>query len=296
MNDKEIIIPTHLPLEKQLTYVIDEGSYTLTESLLNQGADPSSNDNEAIRIAVEKNYTDIIKLLLLDKRVDPNASTSGSMLDYIIPRSVIGLAAMNGNIEIIQLLIDLGVDINVCDSEAIHSAAKYGVAETFKLLYSLGGYPESHPLFGYPTQEEYNLPNIVNCALSGGNLEIIKILLDDPSTNLEKIDNWHCSIEEASHNKRIEAFKLCYSWYKKHEKGSLLENDEKYKKLFKEIESTELKDQVITLLTLRSCNTHNYITNFPLEIILYEIAQQYQGIVIKSREDINQCIQNFNKI
>ena len=72
-------------------------SYETVKILLqDERADPSADDNFAIRLASENGHTETVKVLLQDERVDPSADDNYA----------IRWASENGNTEIVELLKD----------------------------------------------------------------------------------------------------------------------------------------------------------------------------------------------
>src|SRR5690606_5459841 len=69
------------------------GSVEIIENLLQHGADPSIENNYPISIAVEKGFTDLVRLLLNDTRVNPDVLNN------------IGKAAELGYTEIVEMLL-----------------------------------------------------------------------------------------------------------------------------------------------------------------------------------------------
>ena len=89
--------------------------YGLTDEvkrLLNKGVDPSVKDNEAIRMASKNGHTDVVRLLLQDKRVDPIDDGNYA----------IRLASRNGYTEVVKLLLQ---DRRVKDTLSKEEIEKY---------------------------------------------------------------------------------------------------------------------------------------------------------------------------
>jgi hypothetical protein len=87
--------------------------------------DPSANNNSPIKAASTHGYTEIVKLLLADPRVDPSANNN----------SAIRKASANGYTEIVKLLLaDPRVDPSAAENYALQKASTYGRTEIVKLL------------------------------------------------------------------------------------------------------------------------------------------------------------------
>lgn len=292
MQYKEAIIPEHLPLDRQLTLAIDQGSLYLTEYYLKMGANPRSNGNEPVFVAAQKNHTNIILFLIQRGIIDINVKLADPLKTHWEPSSILGFAAKNGNIEIIQTLLARKADVNIFDSEAIHFAARFGHAEAFNLLFSDCDYPKVKYAFKAFTRVPVvdNAPLILS-ALQGGSLEIIKMLLNDPRTNLLGIKNWTDHIDTG--NNRLEVFKLCYQWLKDKKQEDGFEHDEKCQQFFRELmqaEINDLKTQVLTLLTLRICAVENCFNAIPYELVFLGIASQYRSIMLDTEEKVNNVL------
>ncbi|KAK2616047.1 hypothetical protein N8I77_002764 [Diaporthe amygdali] len=96
-STSEIIAP--LPL------AVDAGKYKVAKTLLRHGLDPNSHDAVgcALWYAVKKDRVDLCKLLL-ENKADPNASSEKSAPPLV-------QAMMAGNMEIVELLVESGADL-----------------------------------------------------------------------------------------------------------------------------------------------------------------------------------------
>jgi hypothetical protein len=93
--------------------------------------DPSARDNWALIDAAKEGHLDIVKLLLSDDRVDPSDQDNQALIN----------ASQNGHLDIVKLLLaDARVDPSVWDNCALICASQEGHLEIVKLL-------ESHPRF-----------------------------------------------------------------------------------------------------------------------------------------------------
>ena len=127
---------------------------------LEKGADLSANDNYAIKYASLDGYTEIVKLLLQDERVDPSADNRNDAIRY---------ASMNGHTEIVKLLLqDKRVDPSNKKNLAIGFASYYGHTEVVKLLLQDKRVDPSD-------DDNYAIKN----ASYNGFTEIVRLLLQD---------------------------------------------------------------------------------------------------------------------
>ena len=93
--------------------------------------DPSARDNEALALASQEGNSEIVKLLLSDARFDPSAHDNEAII----------AASHEGRLVIAKLLLsDDRVDPSARDNAALVSAARFGHSEILKLL-------KSHPRF-----------------------------------------------------------------------------------------------------------------------------------------------------
>ena len=154
--------------------------------LQDERVDPSDKDNYAIRMSSNNGYTDIVKLLLQDRRVDPSGGDNYA----------IGLASKNGHIEIIKLLLqDERVDPSNMNNSPIRLSSANGYTDIVKLL----------------LQDERVDPSdgdneAIRGASINGYIEVVKLLLQDQRVDPSDDDNW--SIIMASKNGYIDIVKL----------------------------------------------------------------------------------------
>jgi hypothetical protein len=89
--------------------------------------DLSAGYNESLSNAADRGHLEIVKLLLSDSRVDTSSNDNQALRN----------AAHNGHLEIVKLLLsDSRVDPSALDNEALRDAAYYGHTEIVKLLLS----------------------------------------------------------------------------------------------------------------------------------------------------------------
>ncbi len=213
--------------------------------LTDQRADPSIDDNSAIRKASENGHTEIVKLLLADpypyilivanqaasvddhtyfeqllvadKRVDPSSKNN----------KAIRMASKNGNIEVVKLLLaDQRVDPSDPNNEAIRWASDGGHLEVVKLLLadqrvdpsdmnndairmaSKNGNTEVVKLLLADQRVDPSDQNneAIRWASDGGHLEVVKLLLADQRVDPSDMNN--DAIQAASFNGHLEIVKL----------------------------------------------------------------------------------------
>jgi ankyrin repeat protein len=118
---------------RPLGMAIQKNRLDLMKLLLTAGVSPEGGDMEttALGMAVDQQNLEMLNLLL-DAGADPN---SGMEDDY----RVIMSAALNGNLAIVQLLVERGADVSAWSQgeTAIMSAARVGNREIYNYLYPL---------------------------------------------------------------------------------------------------------------------------------------------------------------
>jgi len=175
MSDTKSVIKD---LNKQLLNVIrqkdkydDASRFSIVSKLLNDGADPNMtifNSLTILRSAIMSDFTDIVKLLL-DNNADPNlllGADIGSDNDNSLTT-----ACRFGNIKIIEMLLNSGVDVNHANkygSTALSIASRNNHIETVKLLLLNGVNLNITNFYG---------SNPLMIAIENNNIEIAEILL-----------------------------------------------------------------------------------------------------------------------
>ncbi len=119
--------------------------------------------SEAMRVACEKGYTDVVNVLL-KFGANPNGisrSTLGSR-QY----APIYIAAENGYIDIVKVLIEFGADVHVWEDDSMVTAAEKGYFEIVKILINAGANPCA--------QENV----AIYWAARNGHIDVVELLLD----------------------------------------------------------------------------------------------------------------------
>ena len=101
------------------------GDISVIERYIREGGDPSDYDNAAIRWASNYGHTEVVKLLLSDRRVDPSDDNNAT----------IRWASKYGHTEVVKLLTnDERVDPSADSNYAIQWASVNGHIDIVKLL------------------------------------------------------------------------------------------------------------------------------------------------------------------
>jgi ankyrin repeat protein len=128
--------------------------------LLDDRVDPSAQNNEALLWASQEGYLEIVKILLSDDRVDPSAEDNGALC----------FAAERGQLEIVKILLsDDRVDPSAEDNGALCFAAERGHLEIVKIL-----------LADDRVDPSARNNEALFDASSNGHLEIVKLLESHP--------------------------------------------------------------------------------------------------------------------
>jgi len=139
----------------------DKGYSELVELLLkDKRVDPTINDNKPMRSALKYHHYDVVKVLLADKRVNP----------AVYENYAIQLASKYGHADVVKLLLaDKRVNPAVYDNYTIQLASKYGHADVVKLLLA---------------DKRVNPADDDNSAIKRaseyGHVDVVKLLLGDP--------------------------------------------------------------------------------------------------------------------
>lgn len=154
--------------------------------LLDSRVNPVVNDNRAIIFASKNGHTDIVALLLSDSRINPGVRRNAP----------IGFAAKNGHTAVVELLLkDPRVDPADDSNYALVEASKFGHLETVKILLQD---PRIKPNF----ENSYAL----RVASSNGHTEIVKLLVQDPSIGPNA--GYNSAIESAFTRDHLDIVKL----------------------------------------------------------------------------------------
>jgi ankyrin repeat protein len=130
--------------------------------------------NVTLLYAVEKGYADVVRACL-QKGDNPNASSSKN-------NTALMIAAANGNVAILKILIAAGADINEIKTRpyrsALLSAVERGHLEAVSLLIKYGAYVITVRVSGL-TGGRISYVDVLWKAVIKRNVEIVKVLLSD---------------------------------------------------------------------------------------------------------------------
>jgi ankyrin repeat protein len=133
--------PLHLACE--------HGHLAVVDQLLKEGADPSLENNHhrtPLDAACEFGRCSVVELLLTSAQCRQGLLSNPQDLTDSERTTCLHLAAKNGHVEIVRLLLQAGMDINrqTLQGTCLHEAAVFGKVEVVRLLLSVSG---SHSFF-----------------------------------------------------------------------------------------------------------------------------------------------------
>ena len=219
----------HTLIDKEvfLQYAVKINNIEIVKKLLHGEIDANFDYNNIIEIAIEKNFVDIVKLLLQNKIIQSKINKQhifNSAIKYICYDIVklllqdktidpsennnyaVKLAARQGSAEIVKLLSqDPRVDPSApgipdkfsrsCatpeNNSAIELAAIFGRAEVMKVLLKD---PRIDPSFNHNT--------VIRAAAAFGHTEVVKVLLQDPRVDPSDMNNE--ALQKAIGSARVE--------------------------------------------------------------------------------------------
>ncbi|KAK4314139.1 hypothetical protein Pmani_014558 [Petrolisthes manimaculis] len=157
-----------------LLLCVVNGNVECTELLLNNSADPdimTKGGYTSIILAAWNRFSRIVKTLL-EHKADVDAVTPKT--NY----SALYLAARNGDLQIVNHLVNSGCNINIQTSWGVTPllvATYWGHIEVVKYLLSNGGDPNIQQIEGYTVLHKavyYNHPTIVDALIKRGDFDI----------------------------------------------------------------------------------------------------------------------------
>ncbi|KAJ3327157.1 hypothetical protein HDU93_002111 [Gonapodya sp. JEL0774] len=175
---------------RPLSAAAEAGNTEIVETLLNYGADIHAENEEALRVAVFEGHIPTVGLLLnmganmhgdSVKILDWAAGTDRSeahavqVIDFLLNnganihsdggREALHSAAVEGQVEIVRLLLERGVPVDADYNWALYDAAKKGHLEVVKVLLRSGA-----DIHGYRDQALW-------CAVGAGQIDVVWYLL-----------------------------------------------------------------------------------------------------------------------
>jgi ankyrin repeat protein len=110
----------------QVNQIFKSRCTNIFAELIGQGADFSSNNQKAIRWAAENNHSEVVKLLLQDKKIDP-------FLDIASPKNPFHIACQKNHLEVVQIFLE---DSRATDAffKCIELVCEKGYLPVFELM------------------------------------------------------------------------------------------------------------------------------------------------------------------
>lgn len=158
--------------------------YNLT---LKEFKELSSEKRKCIYLLDAVKTNDIVKTRKLLATITPDCMFCGSNT----PSTPINIAARNGNVEMMRLLLDLGADIyhqSYKDEGALIATAKNGNVTIMKLLYDNGAYFD-HEFKGYGT--------VLTTAIHHNNFKMVSYLLSKNADPMKPLENGKTAMDYA---------------------------------------------------------------------------------------------------
>ena len=160
-----------------ITEVSKYGLLDEVKRLIQQGVDPTVNNNKSIRWSSEYGHLDVVRELLKDPRVNPSVKDN----------SAIRLSSDKGHVEVVrELLKDPRVDPRVFNNLPIITSSMSGHVEVVKLLLK-------DPRVDPSADNNY----AIRWASRFGQIEVVRELLKDPRVDPSDKNNY--AINYASH-------------------------------------------------------------------------------------------------
>lgn len=144
---------------KTITEYAKMGEAEAVSTLLEDKDVTKTNANNSLMMASANGHSEVVKILLADRRVDPSANGGYAIM----------WPSVNGHLEVLRLLLADGrVDPSAGDNQAIRLAAMTGHWEVIKLLLADGRADPS-----------VNNNCAIESASADGNSEVVELLLAD---------------------------------------------------------------------------------------------------------------------
>lgn len=171
-----------------LHFAVLGGHLKTAQLLLDYNAEVEPQDSGGFTViqgAVEFGHTELVKMLI----------TRGANITTATNLELFQTACRKGFVEIVQILFDLGVDVNVSVSEnhwtPLIWASRYGHVETVKFLIEKGANLEARGK---------DMVTPLYCAVTNGHIKAAQLLLDhNPDVDTRNIYDWtplHSAVKE----------------------------------------------------------------------------------------------------
>jgi len=148
-------------------------------------------------VASEKGNVDLVKVLIdAGSDVDQGRPTDGV--------SPLWMASQNGNVDTVKVLIKAGGNVNQARTtdgiSPLFIVSEKGNVALVKVLLKAGGSVNQH---------NHNNQTPLNTASFNGHPEIVRLLLQQPNIDLNKIDKWNTTaLGIATENSRTDVIQL----------------------------------------------------------------------------------------
>jgi len=273
-------IEKHVPKSEELETAIKLNDIEMVEKLIDQGVKVPP---KLFTLAIEQNNSEIVSFLLFNEYLEIDVNEMD--YDYDCCESNLQIAIDNGNVSIVKLLIEKGVDVNYENDGGetpLFNACQVGILNIIKLLVKNGTIISSGHLYG---EDKSSFEKFIYLLiLSSKNSEIVDFLiskkdvivndlklLQDFYKDYELKRDEYSLFEYAIKKGDILIVKLLIEYEKKETGENLLELSAKYDnpKIF--IYLFEMNKFIITdtILNIISFNVNEELINF----LLFEVEQ-----------------------
>ncbi|EAZ91674.1 ankyrin repeat domain-containing protein [Crocosphaera chwakensis] len=194
--------------DNPLTFAVAQNNLEIIELLLEAGADPDrGGESPPLCEAIRMGYIDIAKTL-----INWNASVEACTPSAITPLMI---GAVTGNMEIVEILVEEGADVNATDENgnvALNKAAYFGHQEVFDYLFPLTSDPEAKEYaqkeLDRAIRRKKNLAARVIFAVSKGNIQKLQKAIDDGADVNAKDNNGKTALSLAKELGNTKIMKL----------------------------------------------------------------------------------------
>ena len=182
-----------------LTQVTEEGNVEVAKLLLAAGANVNlAADSKwpPLLTAADKLFVELVRLFLVQEDIDVNVTDQES-------QSALYKAAMDGHVEIIEMLLKAGGDPNIQTSQLftpLMAAAYYGFTEVVRLLVT-------HQGIEADLTDNLDQTSLYKAA-GEGHIEVVELLLNAGANVNHQTDEKWTPLQTAVYNKRPEIVKL----------------------------------------------------------------------------------------
>lgn len=185
-------IDIHHRDDEILTYACKSGSIDIVKYLVERGCDVRADKDDPLIVSSNLGYIEIVKYLV-EKGADVRALSDLALR----------LACIRGHLDVVKYLVERP-DCKVCKERCCHGA-KITAVNDQPILKSIRS--KYFDIVKYLVEKGARLPEIaLDLAISSGDMNIIKYLVEECRMDISKIDNPIYSLNGVSYSECIEYF------------------------------------------------------------------------------------------